>query len=260
MLAQQVAEKHLLLVLDTCEHLVDACAALAERLLRAAPQLRIVATSRQPFDISGEHVLVIEPLNTARAGGRHRPALVAAQRRRHALRRTGLSHRAGICRQPAQQRGCRGPVPPPRRGSARARACGGPAPRAVRRAVAPPVGQRTPAARRRPARRHPPAPHDAGGDWLEPRALHPGRAACLGPAVGVHGDFGLAAAEAMCAGPGIAAGTELSLVASLVDKSILRVSSPRHRGQVPDARCHQGIRQGMVAQARRGSAAAPPAP
>src|SRR5260370_21527795 len=65
-LAQQVAGKHLLLVLDTCEHLVDACAALAERLLRAAPHLRIVATSRQPFDISGEHVLVIEPLNAPR--------------------------------------------------------------------------------------------------------------------------------------------------------------------------------------------------
>jgi len=60
--AAQVAGKHLLLVLDTCEHLVDACAALAEKLLRAAPQLRIVATSRQPFGISGEHVLAVQPL------------------------------------------------------------------------------------------------------------------------------------------------------------------------------------------------------
>jgi predicted ATPase/DNA-binding NarL/FixJ family response regulator len=61
-LAEQVAEKHLLLIMDTCEHLVDACAELAEKLLLAAPKLHIIATSRQRFGITGEHVLALQPL------------------------------------------------------------------------------------------------------------------------------------------------------------------------------------------------------
>ena len=43
-LADHLADRHLLLILDTCEHLIDACAKLAEALLRAAPRLRILAT------------------------------------------------------------------------------------------------------------------------------------------------------------------------------------------------------------------------
>jgi predicted ATPase/DNA-binding NarL/FixJ family response regulator len=63
LLADQLADQHLLLVLDTCEHLVDACAMLAEVLLRAAPLLRILATSREPLDVMGEHALLISPLD-----------------------------------------------------------------------------------------------------------------------------------------------------------------------------------------------------
>jgi len=43
-----------LLVLDNCEHLIDACAALADQLLAACPTLRILATSREPLQITGE--------------------------------------------------------------------------------------------------------------------------------------------------------------------------------------------------------------
>jgi predicted ATPase len=46
--------KQLLLVLDNCEHVAEACAALASALLRACPQLQIVATSRQPLGVAGE--------------------------------------------------------------------------------------------------------------------------------------------------------------------------------------------------------------
>jgi predicted ATPase/class 3 adenylate cyclase len=46
--------KTLLLVLDNCEHLVAACASLAETLLRAAPNLRILASSREALGIAGE--------------------------------------------------------------------------------------------------------------------------------------------------------------------------------------------------------------
>ncbi|WP_338693298.1 LuxR C-terminal-related transcriptional regulator [Streptomyces sp. Q6] len=62
-IADYLEDKELLLLLDTCEHLVDACAMLCDELLRAAPGVRIVATSRQPLDVAGEHVLAIGPLS-----------------------------------------------------------------------------------------------------------------------------------------------------------------------------------------------------
>ena len=46
-----LAENALLLILDNCEHLVDACAHVAETLLRACPDLHILATSREPLRI-----------------------------------------------------------------------------------------------------------------------------------------------------------------------------------------------------------------
>jgi predicted ATPase len=68
LLAGYLAGRHLLLVLDTCEHLADACAPLARLLLRAAPRLRILATSREPLDVIGEHALLILPLRVPGPG------------------------------------------------------------------------------------------------------------------------------------------------------------------------------------------------
>ena len=48
--------KHLLLVLDNCEHLLDTCAYLVEALLRACSQLRVLATSREMLGVAGEAV------------------------------------------------------------------------------------------------------------------------------------------------------------------------------------------------------------
>jgi predicted ATPase len=62
-----LARRRVLLVFDTCEHLVDACADLAETLLKAAPELRILATSRQPLDVPAERVLVLQPLQPSDA-------------------------------------------------------------------------------------------------------------------------------------------------------------------------------------------------
>lgn len=64
-LAEHLADKQLLLVLDTCEHLVDACADLTASLLHAAPGLRLLATSRQPLGILGEQVFTVEPMSVA---------------------------------------------------------------------------------------------------------------------------------------------------------------------------------------------------
>ncbi|MGP3983937.1 ATP-binding protein [Streptomyces sp. KR80] len=57
-----LADRQLLLVLDNCEHLLDAVASLAGQLLRAAPGLRILATSRQPLGVQGEYILDVPPL------------------------------------------------------------------------------------------------------------------------------------------------------------------------------------------------------
>jgi predicted ATPase/DNA-binding CsgD family transcriptional regulator len=61
-LAENLAERELLLILDTCEHLAADCAELAALLLAAAPRLRILATSREPLDVPGAHSLLIGPL------------------------------------------------------------------------------------------------------------------------------------------------------------------------------------------------------
>lgn len=63
-LADFLRERRLLLVLDNCEHLIGAVAALAARLLDAAPGLRILATSREPLGILGEQVFQVPPLAT----------------------------------------------------------------------------------------------------------------------------------------------------------------------------------------------------
>ncbi|WP_370950324.1 LuxR C-terminal-related transcriptional regulator [Amycolatopsis sp. cg5] len=57
-----VRGKRMLLVLDTCEHLLDSCAPLVDALLRAASELRVLTTSRQPLGLAGEHVMPIGPL------------------------------------------------------------------------------------------------------------------------------------------------------------------------------------------------------
>jgi predicted ATPase/DNA-binding CsgD family transcriptional regulator/Tfp pilus assembly protein PilF len=53
-LATTLRGQSLLLVLDNCEHLLDACAQLVDALLRACPELRVLATSREPLGITGE--------------------------------------------------------------------------------------------------------------------------------------------------------------------------------------------------------------
>src|ERR671916_1683038 len=53
-LADHLESKKVLLLLDNCEHLVEACATLAEALLRSCPELRVLATSREALGITGE--------------------------------------------------------------------------------------------------------------------------------------------------------------------------------------------------------------
>jgi predicted ATPase/two-component SAPR family response regulator len=70
-LLDHLRPKKLLLVLDNCEHLIGACAGLADGLLRACPELRILATSREPLRIDGETVWLVPSLSLP--DPRHRP-------------------------------------------------------------------------------------------------------------------------------------------------------------------------------------------
>src|SRR6266568_3789465 len=54
--------RQLLLILDSCEHLIGACADLAGLLLRYAAQVTVLATSRQPMNVPGEHCYPVPPL------------------------------------------------------------------------------------------------------------------------------------------------------------------------------------------------------
>ncbi|MEV4163864.1 BTAD domain-containing putative transcriptional regulator [Nonomuraea dietziae] len=66
-LAAALRDRSVLLVLDNCEHVVEAAAELARLLLRAAPGLRVLATSQEPLGLAGEAVFLVEPLEAADA-------------------------------------------------------------------------------------------------------------------------------------------------------------------------------------------------
>ena len=55
-------DKHLLLILDNCEHLIEACARLADQFLHASPNLKIIASSREALGINGETIYQVPSL------------------------------------------------------------------------------------------------------------------------------------------------------------------------------------------------------
>ncbi|HEY3485362.1 MAG TPA: BTAD domain-containing putative transcriptional regulator, partial [Ilumatobacteraceae bacterium] len=61
-LAEAIGDREMLIVLDNCEHLIDAAAELAEDLVRRCPQLRLVVTSREGLRVGGETIWPVPPL------------------------------------------------------------------------------------------------------------------------------------------------------------------------------------------------------
>ncbi|ONI87687.1 hypothetical protein ALI22I_21000 [Saccharothrix sp. ALI-22-I] len=61
-LTEHLADKQILLVLDNCEHLPDACASLLGTLLPLAPGLKVLTTSRQRLGVNGEQLMNVDPL------------------------------------------------------------------------------------------------------------------------------------------------------------------------------------------------------
>ncbi|OYU08917.1 MAG: transcriptional regulator [Pseudomonas sp. PGPPP1] len=73
--ARSLQERQLLLVIDNCEHLLDDIALISETLLRHAPKLHILATSREALRAEGEHVQRLDPLACPPATGNRAQAL-----------------------------------------------------------------------------------------------------------------------------------------------------------------------------------------
>jgi predicted ATPase/DNA-binding CsgD family transcriptional regulator len=68
-LLAHLSDRRLLLILDTCEHLIDAVAELVEAILVAAPHVTVLTSSREPLDVDGETTYPIRPLPVTRPGG-----------------------------------------------------------------------------------------------------------------------------------------------------------------------------------------------
>jgi predicted ATPase/DNA-binding CsgD family transcriptional regulator len=99
-LMQELRDRELLLVLDNCEHVLDACAALTEALLTSCPGVRVLATSRQALGLTGEiawrvpSLSVPAPPASASRTGRDTRSLAARRSDATALR-TLLASEAG---------------------------------------------------------------------------------------------------------------------------------------------------------------------
>ena len=68
-LTDALRPRTLVLALDNCEHLLDACAMLCQRLLASSPDVRLLATSREPLRVAGETVWPVPPLAVAPGDG-----------------------------------------------------------------------------------------------------------------------------------------------------------------------------------------------
>jgi predicted ATPase/DNA-binding CsgD family transcriptional regulator/DNA-binding Xre family transcriptional regulator len=67
-LADALRSRRLVLALDNCEHLIEACAELGRQLLASSPGLKLLTTSREPLRIAGETIWRVPPLSTPPSG------------------------------------------------------------------------------------------------------------------------------------------------------------------------------------------------
>src|SRR6516225_201613 len=219
--AEYLAGRQLLLVLDNCEHLVDAVAKLADVLLRAAAGLRVLATSREALNMTGETVLAVPPLAAPEAGrslsvaelARFSAAALFAERAAQvvagfALTEANMAAVAGICRRleglplAIELAAARLPVLSPEQIDAR---------------LSDRLGLLTRGGRTRPARQQ---TLRASIEWSYELCTRAERLVWARCSV-FAGGFELDAAEGVCADDRLAAGRVLDLLAALAGKSIL---------------------------------------
>lgn len=79
---ESLARRRCLIVLDNCEHLLDACAELSDRILAGCPEVRVIATSREPLGVEGEQVHRVSSLSLPEGGSGERSEAVELFRER----------------------------------------------------------------------------------------------------------------------------------------------------------------------------------
>jgi predicted ATPase/DNA-binding CsgD family transcriptional regulator len=220
-LLDYLAGRRLLLVLDNCEHLLDACAVLVDKLLAAVPGLRVLATSRQALGMEGEQILEVPPLSVpdgdkvlpAGALGEYEAVRLFAERAAavvpdFAVTDANRAVVAGVCRR------LDGIPLAIELAAVRLRALSAEQilERLEDRFRLLTKGGRAAVSRQRTLR--------ATIDWSF-AMCSPGERALWARASVFAGGFDLKAAEAVCGGDGIADGDVMELVAGLADKSVL---------------------------------------
>ncbi|QES39112.1 AfsR family transcriptional regulator [Streptomyces venezuelae] len=227
-LTTALRDRRTLLVLDNCEQVVEEAAALADALLRAAPGLRVLATSQEPLGLTGETVFLVEPLPAADA-----VQLFAA---RAAAAAPGFSLVPGSDDEAAVAEICRRLDGIPlalELAATRVRALGV-------RELADRLGDRfrllTSGQRGAPARQQ---TLRAMIDWSWELLTAPERIVLR--RLAVHRDgCTLDAAEAVCAGDGVTRDEVLDLVTRLVDRSLV-VMAPGPAGTAPRYRLLESV-------------------
>jgi len=219
-LIDAVGQRSLLVLLDNCEHVLDACAKLADALLRHCPNITLLATSREPLGIDGEHVHRVPPLSTP-ADGDDLDAISASEAvRLFTDRATGQGVRLAWDEPAADVVGriCRRLDGIPlalELAASRLRAM--PASeldaRLDERFALLTGGSRAGLPRQRTLR--------AMVDWSW-ELLNPAERAVLSRLSTFAGGFGLAAAEAVAAGPDVPPGEVAGHLGALVDKSLVQ--------------------------------------
>ena len=238
--AERLGSGGALLVLDNCEHLVGACAALAEALLRACPDLKVLATSREALGVAGETVwpvpaLSLPPPEEAADPGalaRYEATRLFLERAAAAAPGFGLTERSAA----EVSRVCRRLDGIPlaiELAAARTRvlSVGQIAERlegALRLLTG---GSRTASPRQRTLR--------ATMDWSY-GLLPEGERALFRRLAAFSGGFTLEAAEEVCSGEGVERGEVLDLLSRLVDKSLVVVD---RRGGEPRYGLLETVRQ-----------------
>ena len=213
--------RQLLLVLDNCEHLVDAVAKLADLLLRAAAGLRVLATSREALTIDGEMVLPVPPLAAPDPGqqltlaqlGLFPAVRLFAERAAQAVPGFAVTEAnsaavAGICRR------LEGLPLAIELAAAQTRVL---SPEQVDERLGDRLGLLTEGGRAHPARQQ---TLRASIEWSYELCSEPERLLWARLSV-FAGGFELDAAEGICADHQLAAGQVLELLAALADKSVL---------------------------------------
>ena len=221
-LAEQLEPRHLLVVLDNCEHLVEPCAELVSKLSSACPQLHVLATSRVPLVVEGEATFVVAglPVPNPDAGSASTVAAADAARLFEVrARQVAADFRIGDDNASAVAEICRHLDGIPlaiELAAARVRAL---APGQIAAGLSDRFGLLTGGVRGAPARQQ---TLEASLDWSY-QLLDEAQRLALARLSVFTGPFELDAAEAVVGGDGIDGDDVLDLVAALAEQSLLEV-------------------------------------